>query len=93
MGDFNIDLLKAETNGFSHDFLLSMQSYSFLALIDKPSRVYNNSATLIDNRIVNRLDGNLSSENIILDTSDQYSQFIKVLKFVIIQSLGTGFRQ
>ena len=75
MGDFNIDLLKAETNGFSHDFLLSIQSYSFLPLIDKPSRVYNNSATLIDNIIVNRLDGNLSSGNIISDISDHYSQF------------------
>ena len=75
MGDFNIDLLKAETNGFSHDFLLSIQSYSFLPLIDKPLRVYNNSATLIDNIIVNRLDGNLSSGNIISDISDHYSQF------------------
>ena len=29
MGDFNIDLLQSETCDFSHNFVLSMQSYSF----------------------------------------------------------------
>ena len=45
MGDFNIDLLKSETSIYSHNFLLSMQSNSFLPVIDKPTRVYKNSAT------------------------------------------------
>ena len=48
LGDFNIDLLKAETCNFSHNFLLSLQSYHFLPTIDKPTRVHNNSATLVD---------------------------------------------
>ena len=42
LGDFNIDLLKAETCNFSHNFLLSLQSYHFLPTIDKPTRVHNN---------------------------------------------------
>ena len=33
-GDFNIDLLKAESCNYAHIFLLSLQSYSFLPLID-----------------------------------------------------------
>ena len=75
MGDFNIDLLKSETCDFSHNFLLSMQSYSFFPVIDKPTRIYNNSATLIDNILVNRIDLKLSSGNIVSDMSDHYSQF------------------
>ena len=75
MGDFNIDLLKSETSIYSHNFLLSMQSYSFLPVIDKPTRVYKNSATLIDNILVNRIDYNLSGGNIVSDISDHYSQF------------------
>ena len=39
MGDFNIDLLKSETCDFSHNYLLSLQSYSFFPTIDKPTRV------------------------------------------------------
>ena len=75
MGDFNIDLLKSETCDFSHNFLLSMQSYSFSPVIDKPTRVHNNSATLIDNILANRIDFKLSSGNIVSDISDHYSQF------------------
>ena len=49
MGDFNINLLHAETSCYAQDFLLSLQSFSFIVpTIDKPTRVYNNSATLID---------------------------------------------
>ena len=38
MGDFNIDLLKSETCGFSHNFLLYVQSFSFVPTIDKPTK-------------------------------------------------------
>ena len=34
-----IRLLKIETCDFSHNFLLSIQSYSFSPVIDKPTRV------------------------------------------------------
>ena len=46
LGDFNINLLNAETCNFTKDFLLSLQSYSFIPTIDKPTRVNSNSATL-----------------------------------------------
>ena len=47
----------------------------FCPTIDKPTRVYNNSVTLIDNIVVNRIDSKLSSDNIVSDISDHYSQF------------------
>ena len=54
--DFNIDLLKSETCNFSHEFLLSLQSFNFLPTIDKPTRVHNNSATLIDSILTNNFN-------------------------------------
>lgn len=57
MGDFNINLLNAETCNFTKDFLFSLQSYSFIPTIDKPTRVNSNSATLIDNIFVNKSVG------------------------------------
>ena len=45
MDDFNIDLFKSEISDLSHNFVLSLQSYSFFPVIDKPTRVYSNSAT------------------------------------------------
>ena len=75
MGDFNINLLHAETSCYAQDFLLSLQSFSFIPTIDKPTRVYNNSASLIDNILKNKVDVEITRGNIISDISDHYSQF------------------
>ena len=77
MGDFNIDLLHAETSCYAQDFLLSLQSFSFIPTIDNPIGVYNNSATLIDNILTNKVDVEITSGNIISDISDHYSQYTK----------------
>ena len=47
MGDFNLDLLKIESSCYSRDLFLSLQSCYLIPSIDKPTWVYNNSATLI----------------------------------------------
>ena len=65
IGDFNIDLLKCKTSKISQDFLLSLQSYYLIPTVDKPTRVYRASATLIDNIFVNNPDKLLASGNII----------------------------
>ena len=75
MGDFNINLLNAETCNFTKEFLLTLQSYSFIPTIDKPTRVYSSSATLIDNIFANKYCGKITSGNIISGISDHYSQF------------------
>ena len=74
MGDFNITLLDVETWKFTKHFLFSPQSYSFFATIDKPTRAYNNLATLIDNIFANNVCRKITNANNISD-SDQYSQF------------------
>lgn len=75
MGVFNINLHKAETCNFTKEFLLTLQSYSFIPTIDKPTRVYSNLATLIENTFVNKNCGRITSGNIISDISDHYCQF------------------
>ena len=75
MGDFNINLLKIQTCHFAQNFLNNLQSYAFIPTIDKPTRVHNNSATLIDNIFLNKIDDKVSSGNIISDISDHFSQF------------------
>ena len=76
VADFNINLLLAETSCYAQDFLLSLQSFSFIPTIDKPTHVHNNSsATLIDNVLANKVDANITGGNIVSDISDQYSQF------------------
>ena len=49
MGDFNIDLFKFESCSYSKKLLELIQSFSLLPAVDKPKRVYGNSATLINN--------------------------------------------
>ena len=74
MVDFNIDLLKSETCNFSLNFLLTLQSYSFVPTIDKPTRVYNNKNVVNQCSRVNRVKGKLSRGNIVSNISDHYSQ-------------------
>jgi len=75
IGDFNIDLLKCNSCKYSSNFLLELQSCFLLPTIDKPTRVYNSSATLIDNIFTNNSNNVIYSGNIVSDISDHYSQF------------------
>jgi len=92
VGDFIIDLLKSESCNYAHNFLLSLQSYSFIPLIDKPTRVYGNSATLIDNILVNNTTNLLSCGNIILDISDHFLQFCVMSNNLMKRSVN-GFKK
>ena len=67
--------LHAETSHFAYNFLLSLQSFLFISTFDKPTHVYNTSATLIDNILTNKVNVKITSGNIISDISDHYSQF------------------
>ena len=75
MGDFNLDLLKIENSRFSRDFFLLLQSCYLAPSIDKPTHVYNNSATLRDNIFINTAERLIASGNIISDITNHLSQF------------------
>ncbi len=53
MGDFNIDLLKDDSERPIHDYLDLIYSYSLIPTIYKPTRITKTSATLIDNILTN----------------------------------------
>ena len=76
MGDFNIDILKYDTNNDSAAFLEMMFENFFLPYISLPTRVTPRSHTLIDNIFSNIIeDDEIISGNITTTISDHYAQF------------------
>ena len=59
IGDFNIDLLKYDTNADRTAFLDSMYANFFLPYITTPTRVTTHSKTLIDNIFLNNIEDGL----------------------------------
>ena len=55
MGDFNINLLNIDTHLPSSEFIESFYSFGIFPLINKPTRVTDNSTTLIDNIFSNEV--------------------------------------
>jgi len=52
-GDFNIDVLQYAQNSRASDFIDLLFSFGLLQVVTKPTRCYENSATLIDHFITN----------------------------------------
>ena len=75
MGDTNLNILRSDKCTYAQNFFLCLQSYNLLPTIDRPTRVHNNSATLIDNIFINNLENIVISGNIVSDISDHFSQF------------------
>lgn len=74
-GDFNIDLLKYNTNNGTTHFVDMLFSLGIYPLIDKPSRITDHSATLIDNIFTNELNNSITSGLLITDISDHLPVF------------------
>ena len=71
-GDLNIDLLNNNANAISNECMNLLLSHSFVPLINKPTRVTNSSATLIDNIFVNNLHCTFKSGIVYNDISDHF---------------------
>ena len=76
MGDFNVDLLKADKHPDSSTFLDLFESYNLMPKIIFPTRVTSRSRTLIDNIFTNLLDQATISGNLDLSISDHLPQFL-----------------
>ena len=76
LGDFNINLLRANDSDISGEFLDIIYSF-FKPLINKPTRITTNTATLIDNIFTNVFDNQATSVNGVLcaDISDHIPIF------------------
>lgn len=88
MGDFNIDLLKYESSKYSKEFLNYLYSSAFFPTITKPTRIYGESATLIDNILLNKIEYKSVSGNIVSDISDHFSQFCILYNCKVRRSNG-----
>ena len=76
IGDFNINLFNSDTHALSGEFLNIMFSSGLFPVINKPTRITNSSATLIDNIFCNFIDTKLLLNGIFLsDISDHLPIF------------------
>ena len=75
MGDTNLNLLCFHNCKYAQNLILTLQSLNVTPTIEKPTRVYNNSYSLIDNIFVSNLEDNIISGNIVSDLTDHFSQF------------------
>ena len=84
LGDFNIDLLNFDTSEYVSTFLDDLASNSLQPQILLPTRISNNSKTLIDNifcNIPNTLVKSAMSGNISSSISDHLPQFFILPEF------------
>ena len=75
MGDFNIDILKYDTNNDSPAFLDMMYENVLHSYISSPTKLTTRSQTLIDNIFSNIIEDEIISGNITTTISDHYAQF------------------
>ena len=74
--DSNIDLLTAEANHSTHEYLNSILSHGFLQTVIKATRIQGASSSLIDHIITNCSNVSFSTGSIITDVSDHFPIFI-----------------
>ena len=75
-GDYNLNLLNARKHKGTSEFIENIFSYSYAPLINKPTRVKNNSATIIDNIICNDIHSNKILNGVLYtDISDHFPIF------------------
>ena len=74
-GDFNLDFLVYHDNIHVRDFINTLQSFSLIPLISKPTRVTDLSQTLIDNICMTNPD-NILSGILYTDFSDHFPLFM-----------------
>ena len=74
-GDFNIDLLKIENCSSIANFYDSMQALALLPVIHKPTRITDESFSLIDNIFTNKVS-NFEAGILTFDVSDHFPNFL-----------------
>ena len=76
MGDFNIAILKYDSNYDFLTFLDNMYENLLFPYIISPTRVTPRSRTIIDNIFSNIIEEDIISGNITTTISDHYIQFV-----------------
>ena len=74
-GDFNMNLLSIDANSDTETFFDNLTENQFMPLITIPTRIANNSKTLIDNIYFNQFTNDIISNNLTVGISDHMPQF------------------
>ena len=77
-GDFNCDILKIDYQNSYKTFYNLLLSYGLSPFILLPTRITDNSATIVDNIFSNNSTNNILSGNVVTDMSDHFAQFISI---------------
>ena len=77
-GDFNMNLLNADSDNDVYEYLETMTSNFLLPSISLPTRIQGNSETLIDNIFSNSINPDIISGNLNIGISDHLPSFIMV---------------
>ena len=93
VGDYNLDLLKAETHQPTSQFIDINFAHSIFPLIVKPTRITATSATLIDNIFTNQLDLSSSVQGIILSDISDHLPIFHILKHASISESDNSTRK
>ena len=83
MGDFNLNLLNMDNHLPTSEFLEIMYSFSYFPLINKPTRIKKDSATLIDNIFCNTF-----SKDIVVDSGIFFTDISDHFPIFSINSYG-----
>ena len=80
MGDFNINLLHADVDKETTNFMDNIESNSFFPAINLPSCITASSKTLIDNIFYNDICKKVKAGNIATTRSNHPTQFLAIPK-------------
>ena len=78
MGDFNINVLKCDSDKDTTDFIDTMYTSSLYPTINTPTRITTTSKTLIDNIFYNDFTKKISTGNILTSISDHLTQYLLI---------------
>lgn len=77
-GDFNIDLIKYNSDGNIQNLIDIASNHGFIQVISRPTRVTDHSATLIDHVYTNRINNVVNSSVVTLDITDHLATCVTI---------------
>ena len=78
MGDINIDLLQYNNNNITQDFVNNTLAHSFLPVITRPTRLTQNTATIIDHIYINDVNSKAKAGILVTDIADHFGTFVLI---------------
>ena len=74
-GDFNLDILRYNTDSKINEFVNNFYSHNMYPLIDRPTRITSHSATILDNIFTNVFSNQIKSGIFVTGITDHYPIF------------------